>query len=91
MAVNAAPLAPNAMTASIASPVLVQVPQVSAVHAVALNAPPLSGSAATAVAAAVAQQELRQQQITQQVSMGVALLQCHADLPCSLSCITSFA
>lgn len=67
MTVNGAPLAPNPLTASVASPVVVQVPQVSAVHAVTLNAPPLSGSAATAVAAAVAQQELRQQQNTQQV------------------------
>lgn len=69
MTVNAAPLAPSTLTASIASPVLVQVPQVPAVHAVTLNAPPLSGSAATAVAAAVAQQELRQQQIIQQVKL----------------------
>ena len=49
------------------SPVLLQVPAVSTVHAVTLNANPLAGSAATAVAAAVAQQELRQQQHTQQV------------------------
>lgn len=81
MTVNGASLAPNNLTASVASPVVVQVPQVSAVHAVTLNAPPLSGSAATAVAAAVAQQELRQQQNTQQVrhwsdSNGVDSMQC---------------
>ena len=67
MTVNGASLAPLPLTASVASPVVVQVPQASAVHAVTLNAPPLGGSAATAVAAAVAQQELRQQQNTQQV------------------------
>ena len=44
------------------SPVIVQVPTVSAVHTVTLPTPNLPGSAATAVAAAVAKQELRQQQ-----------------------------
>lgn len=81
MTINAAPLAPSALTANIASPVLLQVPQVPAVHAVTLNAPPLSGSAATAVAAAVAQQELRQQQIIQQVKL------CYVtSCPVALSC-----
>lgn len=54
-------LAPNSLT-GVGSPVIVQVPNVSAVHTVSLPAPSLPGSAATAVVAAVAQQELRQQQ-----------------------------
>ena len=45
-----------------ASPVIVQVPTVSAVHAVTMPAPNLPASAVTAVGAAVAKQELRQQQ-----------------------------
>ena len=54
----------------VGSPVIVQVPAVSAVHAVTLPAPSLPGSAATAVVAAVAKQELRQQQQqSQQVSL----------------------
>ena len=54
-------LANNALT-GVGSPRIVQVPNVSAVHALSLPPPTLSGSAATAVVAAVAQQELRQQQ-----------------------------
>ena len=65
MAVAGAPLGTSSIAAG--SPVLLQVPAVSTVHAVAFNPNPLPGSAATAVAAAVAQQELRQQQQTQQV------------------------
>ena len=60
-------LASNSLTAGnpltgVASPVIVQVPTVSAVHAVTLPAPSLPASAVTAVGAAVAKQELRQQQ-----------------------------
>ena len=61
-------LASNSLTAAgkgltgVASPVIVQVPTVSAVHTVTLPAPSLPGSAVTAVGAAVAKQELRQQQ-----------------------------
>ncbi len=54
-------LASNALT-GVGSPVIVQVPNVSAVHTLSLPPPTLAGSAATAVVAAVAQQELRQQQ-----------------------------
>jgi len=54
-------LANNALT-GVGSPVIVQVPNVSAVHTLSLPPPTLAGSAATAVVAAVAQQELRQQQ-----------------------------
>ena len=68
MTVTGAALAPNPLTGGAASPIIVQVPQVSAVHALSMTAPPLGGSAATAVAAAVAQQELHKQQNTQQVS-----------------------
>ena len=55
-------LASNSLTntlTGVGSPVIVQVPNV---HTLALPAPSLPGSAATAVGAAVAQQELRQQQ-----------------------------
>ena len=52
MTVNGAALAPNPLTGGGASPIIVQVPQVSAVHALSMAAPPLGGSAATAVAAA---------------------------------------
>lgn len=60
-------LASNSLAAGhsltgVASPVVVQVPTVSAVHAVTLPAPSLPASAVTAVGAAVAKQELRQQQ-----------------------------
>lgn len=60
-------LATNSLTAGnhltgTASPVIVQVPTVSAVHPVTLPAPNLPASAVTAVGAAVAKQELRQQQ-----------------------------
>ena len=71
MTVNGATLAPTPLTGGGASPIIVQVPQVSAVHALSMTAPPLGGSAATAVAAAVAQQELHKQQNTQQVSTHV--------------------
>ncbi len=54
-------LGSNALT-GVGSPVIVQVPNVSAVHTLSLPPPTLAGSAATAVVAAVAQQELRQQQ-----------------------------
>ena len=61
-------LANNALT-GVGSPVIVQVPNVSAVHTLSLPPPTLAGSAATAVVAAVAQQELRQQQQSQQVCL----------------------
>lgn len=71
-------LANNALT-GVGSPRIVQVPNVSAVHALSLPPPTLSGSAATAVVAAVAQQELRQQQQQSQQAIQPGALVVHSN------------
>ncbi|KAL0049652.1 hypothetical protein WJX82_006873 [Trebouxia sp. C0006] len=63
----------------VGSPVIVQVPNVSAVHTLSLPPPTLAGSAATAVVAAVAQQELRQQQQQSQQAIQPGALVVHSN------------
>ena len=87
LAGNSLPANPLAgVGVGVGSPVIVQVPAVSAVHAVTLPAPSLPGSAAVAVVAAVAKQELcQQQQQSQQVgTLSHLLAELHSLLACSL-------